>query len=238
VSVAAFIVLSLVIMLASCLQGSIGFGIGLVAAPVVTLIDPSLLPGMLIMLAFVLCLVVAVKERASINLHGTGWALLGRVPGTVAGGYLVSVLPDRWLALLLGVVVLSGALMAGVGWQPVPTRPGMAVAGAASGLLGTATSIGGPPMALIWSSSSGPRLRGTMAAFFLVGSLLSMAVLVLAGEVTRHTLDVTLWFLPAVAVGYGLSRYVNQFLSRPRLRATALATSVAGAVLLIANQLF
>lgn len=236
-SIAAFIVLSITIVLASCLQGSIGFGMGMVAAPVVTLIDPSLLPGLLIMLALVITLAVAVKERAAINLGGAGWALFGRIPGTIAGGYLVSVLPDRWLGLLLGAVILGGVLLTVGGWQPEPTRPGMAAAGAASGLLGTTTSIGGPPMALIWASSSGARLRGTMAAFFLVGSTMSLAVLLLAGELDRRTLDLTLWFLPAVVLGYGASRYVNRFLSRERLRATGLVVSVAGALLLVANQI-
>ena len=41
----------LVVTVASCLQGAIGFGLGLLAAPVVALFDPSLLPGSLILLA-------------------------------------------------------------------------------------------------------------------------------------------------------------------------------------------
>ena len=59
------------------------------------------------------------------------------------------------------------------------------LAGATSGVLGTATSIGGPPMALVWQNSSGPKLRGTMSGFFLVGSVLSIAVLAITGGVGR-----------------------------------------------------
>lgn len=231
-----FTVLSLAIILASCLQGSIGFGMGMVAAPIVALTDPELLPGMLIVLAFVLTLVVSIRERDAINMRGAGWALLGRVPGTAVGAYLVATLPHRWLAVLLGAVILSGVALATLGWAPLPSPRAMAIAGMASGVLGTATSIGGPPMALIWQGSSGARLRGTMSAFFLVGTTLSLVGLWFAGAVDQHVLRTTAWFLPAVGIGYVLSRYINRFMSRERLRWTGVAVSCTGAVLLIVHQ--
>ncbi|MBM0237018.1 sulfite exporter TauE/SafE family protein [Micromonospora sp. ATA32] len=232
-----FAVLSLTVVLASCLQGSIGFGMGMVAAPIVALLDPGLLPGMLIILALLMTMAVAIRERAAINLRGAGWALIGRLPGTAIGAYLVAILPHRWLALLLAAVVLLGVALASFGWRPVPTPRAVITAGAASGLLGTATSIGGPPMALVWQGSSGARLRATMSAFFLVGSAVSLAGLALAGAVDRHVLSTTLAFVPAVGVGYVLSRYVNLFLTKERLRWTGVGISCFGAVLLIVDQI-
>ena len=82
-------------MLASCLQASIGFGIGMLAAPIVALVDPGLIPGTLIMLATLVTLMVLVREREDIDLRGTGWALVGRVPGTIAGALLLAMLPER-----------------------------------------------------------------------------------------------------------------------------------------------
>lgn len=236
-STAAFLVVSVAVVLAGCLQGSIGFGMGMVAAPVVAVVDPTLVPGMLIMLAGVLTVLVVWRERADVNLHGAGWALVGRVPGTALGVLLVAVLPHQWLALLLGAVVLAGIVSAAGGWAPEPTRGATAVAGAFSGLLGTATSIGGPPMALVWQSSTGARLRGTMAAFFLVGSTMSIAGLALTGAVHADTVRTTLWFLPATLAGYFLSRYVNRFMSPRRLRVTAIVISVGGVAALVGDQL-
>ena len=62
------------------------------------------------------------------------------------------------------------------------------LAGATSGVLGTATSIGGPPMALVWQRSTGARLRGTMSGFFLIGSVMSIGVLALTGAVDAEHL--------------------------------------------------
>ncbi len=100
-SVLGYCTIAGAVLLASALQSSIGFGIGLLAAPIVALIEPGLIPGTLIMIAMVVTLIVVIREREDIDLHGTGWALVGRVPGTIAGALLLAMLPHRALAILL-----------------------------------------------------------------------------------------------------------------------------------------
>jgi uncharacterized membrane protein YfcA len=230
-------IIAVTIIAASALQASIGFGMGMLAAPVIGLIDPTLLPGSIIMLAVVVTAMVAVRERAALDLTGAGWALVGRIPGSLAGAWLVAVLPAEGLAWLVALVVLGGVVLAFAGWAPVPGRLSLISAGAASGVMGTTTSIGGAPMALIWQRSHGPRLRGTMSAFFLVGSSISLVALVAVGAVTRQTVSLALWMIPAVLLGYLLSRYANRLLDHRRLRLVALGVSTLGAVLLIGAQL-
>lgn len=230
-------IIAVTLIAASALQASIGFGMGMLAAPVIGLIDPTLLPGTIIMLAVVVTAMVAVRERAALDLKGAGWALVGRIPGSLAGAWLVAVLPAEGLAWLVALVVLGGVILAFAGWAPVPGRISLISAGAASGVMGTTTSIGGAPMALIWQRSHGPRLRGTMSAFFLVGSTISLVALVAVGAVTRQTVSLALWMIPAVLVGYLLSRYANRLLDHRRLRLVALSVSTLGAVMLIGAQL-
>lgn len=236
-SAAAFVVVAAAILLASCLQASIGFGMGMLAAPVVAIVDPALIPGTLIMLATFVTLVVSVRERDDIDLNGTKWALVGRVPGTVAGALLLAALPERGLAMLLAGVVLLGVALTSAGWVPAARRRNVVLAGAASGVLGTATSIGGPPMALVWQRNTGARLRGTMSGFFLIGSLMSLVMLWFTGAVGTHTLWTFLFLAPAAFLGYVLSRYVNRFLDPVRLRRVAIGVSALGATVLIARQL-
>ena len=234
---AGYAVVAGAILLASCLQASIGFGIGMLAAPIVAIVDPGLIPGTLIMLATLVTLMVSVRERGDIDFTGTGWALVGRVPGTIAGALLLATLPERALAILLAGVVLFGVVLTSVGWAPVARRRNVVLAGATSGLLGTATSIGGPPMALIWQRNSGARLRGTMAGFFLIGSLMSLIALAVTGAVDKHTLVTFALLLPASVGGYVLSRYVNRVLDPARLRWLAIGVSVIGATVLIVREL-
>lgn len=236
-SVAAFSVITIAVFAASCMQASIGFGMGMLAAPVVALVEPSLIPGTLIMSAVVVTLLVVLRERQSLDLRGTGWALAGRVPGTLAGAALLLLLPEQGLSLLLAGVVLAGVVMATMGWAPPPRRRNLATAGAASGLLGTATSIGGPPMALVLQGSTGPRLRSNMSAFFLVGSIMSIAVLAVAGAIDRENAEMFVALIPAIVLGYLASRFVNRILDPARLRWLSIGISSVGALLLIGQQL-
>lgn len=236
-SAAAYCVLAVAILLASALQASIGFGIGMFAAPIVALVDPELIPGTLIMVATLVTLIVVVREREAIDLSGTGWALIGRIPGTVAGALLLAALPHRALSLLLAGVVLGGVVLTSSGWIPSPRRRNVVLAGAASGLLGTATAIGGPPMALVWQRNSGPQLRGTMGGFFLVGSLMSLAMLGFTGAIEQRTWWGFAVLIPAAIAGYLLSNVLNAHLNPKRLRWLAIGVSAAGAVVLIVREL-
>nr|WP_314842109.1 sulfite exporter TauE/SafE family protein [uncultured Microbacterium sp.] len=232
-----FALLGGVILVAGCLQGSIGFGMGMLAAPFIALIDTTLLPVLVIMLAMVVTLVVVVMDRAALDLRGAGWALAGRVPGTVVGAGLVTVMSTAVLSWTVAVVVLLGVVVSLRGWRPRVTRATQAVAGALSGLMGTTTSVGGAPMAIIWQGSEGPRLRGTMSAFFLIGSSLSLVALFLWGAVPTHALATAAWMAPFAVAGVVLSRFVNRFLNRRRTRAVALAASALGALMLITTRL-
>ena len=233
---AGFAVVTVAILLASCLQASIGFGMGMLAAPIVAIVDPSLIPGTLIMLAAALTLVVTVRERAAIDFSGTGWALIGRVPGTILGGLLLLAIPERALAILIAGVVLVGVAVTSVGWIPVLRRRNLMLAGATSGVLGTATSIGGPPMALVWQRSTGAELRGTMSGFFLIGSVMSIGVLALTGAVDANTVRAFAILIPATLGGYVLSRWVNRLLTAKRQRWTAIVVSTVGACVLVVQQ--
>jgi uncharacterized membrane protein YfcA len=204
---------------------------------VLALVEPSLVPVVLLVLAFGVTSAVLVMDGAHLDLRGTGWALVGRVPGTVGGAVLVAVLPAKPLALLVAAMVVVGVVATLWGFRPRPTRNAVVVAGAVSGLMGTATSIGGPPMAMVWQRFAGPRLRSTMGAFFLVGSVMSLAALTVSGSVDLDNLRYALFLAPAAAVGVLLARPVGRRLDARRTRVTAMALALAGAAVLLVRQL-
>lgn len=229
--------LAATVFVAAGLQGSIGFGAGLVAAPVIALVEPSLLPALVVMLAAIITLLVTIRERAHLDVRGAGWALAGRIPGSVLGAWLVVALPAAALSWTVAGCVLAGVGLAFLGWRPAPRRRALVLAGALSGVMGTATSVGGAPMAIVWQGQPPARLRGTMSAFFLIGSLVSVLLLAAAGTVTPGVLQAAAWLSPAVVAGFGLSRWISHFLDAARLRLLALGASASGAQLLAARLL-
>ena len=171
------------------------------------------------------------------DVRGAGWALLGHVPGATAGALLVAAVSPRVLSLVLAGTVLLAVLLSVLGWHPQPRPASVAVAGAASGLLGTATAIGGPPMALVWHGSSRAKLRGTMSAFFLVGAVLSLIALTAVGAIDQRTLRFAAVLFPAMVVGFALSNAVNGRIDRVFVRKVSLGVSALGASLVLIQAL-
>ncbi len=232
----AFALLCAVVLLGTMLQVSIGFGLGLIAAPVIALVDPTLVPVVNLVLACGITAAVLVQDGAHLDLRGAGWALTGRVPGVIAGAALVAFLPTQPLALMVAAMVFIGVLASVRGFRPRPTRGAVVVAGAMSGMMGTATSIGGPPMAMVWAQFAGARLRSTMGAFFLVGSAMSLVALTIGGSVRLEDLRYSLFLAPAAALGVVLARPVGRRLDVRRTRIAAMTLALAGATVLTVQQ--
>jgi len=223
--------------MAMALHGSIGFGLNLIAAPVLALVDPDLVPGPAIVIAFVMTLLVASREWRDIDLRDVRWAFYGRIPGSLAGAAAVALLSQRSLSLAIGAAVLVAVAITATGVHVTPTRTVLVGAGAVSGLMGTASSIGGPPMAMALHGSTGAAMRGTLSAFFLLGTIVSVVLLAAVGEFGTDDVVASVILLPPVLVGFVASRHVAPHVDGARLRAGVLALSTLAAVSVIATAL-
>lgn len=218
-------------------QGAVGFGMALVAAPLLVLIHPDLVPGPLLVNGLALTLLVVLRERASIDLRGVQWALVGRVPGVVAGAWVLTLVSARSLALLVGLAVLAGVALGLSGLRLAPTPRTLLGAGLCSGIFGTVASIGGPPLALVYQHEPGPRLRGTLAGYFVVGGLMSLAALVAIGRYGAGELRWTLLMLPGTVLGFAFSRRFTAFVDAGRTRRAVLAITVAAGAVAVLRSL-
>ena len=144
------------------------FGLAVIAAPVLFFIDPAYVPAPVTLCALSLSLWNALSFREGISLSGLQAAIIGRVPGSLAGAALLLWIDQGLLALWIGVSVLLAVAvsLSSLRWQP--TRGRMMAAGFMSGFMGTSSSIGGPPMALLWQHQDISHIRANLAAFFVL----------------------------------------------------------------------
>ena len=229
----AFAVACVVVVVGACVQGTLGFGLGLIAAPVLAFLDPDLVPAPLLMLALLLTIVVAFRERGALDWRGLKWAFFGRVPGSILGTIAIVWLPEQWMLVVFSLMIISGVVLSAAGWRVTPTGGTLFGAGALSGFMGSLTSVGGPPMALVYQRHSGAQLRSTLALFFTFGTMLSLALLAVAGEL--HVADVgrAARLLPAMLVGLVLSRHASRWLDRGYTRTAILVFSGVVALALL-----
>jgi uncharacterized membrane protein YfcA len=229
-AIAELVLVLVAVLVGSCIQGSLGFGLGLVAAPVLVMVDTALVPSVVLGMGVPLTYLVAWRERRALDVRRVSWAMAGRIPGTVLGSVAVLVLTERWLAGMFAVALLLavGASIAGIGVEP--TRRAMFTAGLGSGFMGTATSVGGPPMALLLQREGGPELRASLAAFMAFGATISLVALIVVGEFDRCAVIVTLVLVPAVLVGFTMSRWTNPILDRGYTRRAVLLFATLSAI--------
>lgn len=236
-SAVAFALLAAAVTAGALVQGAVGLGLGLVAAPVVTLVDSHLMPGVMLWLATAYPVLTLVHEGRHVDWPDLGWAFVGRVPGTVIGVAVVSFVSAGLLGLLVGVMVLVAVLLT---WQvfALPRRrPVLAAAGLVSGVTGTATSIGGPPFALVYQHVTGPRLRATMAAYFVGGGALSLVGLAVAHQLDVRDARWALGLAPFLVLGFLLAGLVRRHVDAGRTRAAVLLVCGCSGLALIVRSL-
>ena len=232
-SVAMAIACVLVVYVGAVVQASIGIGLGMIASPVLLLADPDFIPAALILAVLPLTFTIAWIDRTHIEPREVGFAVAGRVPGTIAGALVVASLSDRVLAVLVAGSVLLAVVASITGRLFRPTDRSLVVAGMASGFAATTTGVGGPPMALTYQNSDPATMRATISAFFSIGTLMSLAALWLAGEVGVRQLQLAALILPAVVLGIVTARRVKHLLRPEVVRPAVLVICTVTAVALV-----
>lgn len=218
---------------AAFVQGAVGIGFALVVAPVMGLVQPELLPVALLILMLPLNLHVAWRERAALDLRGAGWITAGRVAGGVLGVAVLALLSADSLSLLIGGATILAALAALCAPSFDPRPRACVAAGVVTGITETATGVGGPPLALLYQHRPPATLRATIAFCFLVGELVSLALLAASGRLGLEAVQSAVILLPAVLIGSSASRLVHGRIGQRQLRTGVLLFSLVSGVVLI-----
>jgi len=223
----------IIVSVASLLQAATGMGMALFAAPLLALIDPTLVPGPTLGAVMVLSAIVAWRERATLNHRMLALALLGLCVGAAIGAAVLAILVGWHLARIFAVLILGAVLLSVLGVPVRANRLSLLLGGTASGVLGTMAGVHGPPIALVLQHEPPARLRGMLCAFFTVGCAISILALTSIGVFGVTDIGRSLKLLPGVAVGLLLAPLVANYIDRRRARIAVLAISTLSALALL-----
>jgi uncharacterized membrane protein YfcA len=225
-----------VVAVTSAVHGTVGFGMNLLAVPVLVVLDPALVPGPAVAAGIVLSALVLARERATVDKR-LGWAMVGLLPGTMVALLLLSLIPTSELALAMGLLVLVAVGISATHVKMTPTPLTLFIAGVASGFLATAGSIGGPPMALVYAHSSGTRVRTNLSGFFVITGVTSLVALTLTGHFAIREAQLTALLLPGVLLGYAASGRLRPWADSGYTRSAVLLLSALAGIAAIADGL-
>jgi hypothetical protein len=183
----------------------------------------------------VLNLMTIRDERSGIAWREIGLLMPASIAGIAAGALLLKSLDGPWFKIFLSLSFLAMAVVM-LASRSLKVKPGTAlnqIVGALSGLLMGSTSMGGPPIVLYFAGRGMNRaaLKGTLAAFFLLGNLIALGAL-LAGRILEAgaatpALIMTLAMVP----GYLAGRWLTARLNPTAFRRLVLVTIAAAGVL-------
>lgn len=218
-------------------QGACGFGFALVAAPLLLLLDPRLVPGPLLVAVWCLAALMVRSEEATFYRKEVAAAVLGSFPGALLGAWALKAFSPDALSVTVGLGVLAAVVASLFVFELTPTIARTAVAGIASGVMGTITSMGGPPLAILYQRESGRRVRGVFAGYFLLGTLLSLGALGIGGSFGRQDLVYGLTLVPGVLAGFALSRPLGRRVDEGYLRGAVLVLATMAGIVILAREL-
>lgn len=227
----------LVTLLGATFQSLIGIGFALLAAPILYLLNPLYLPGPILTLGFILTLIVTLNQRRALTFKRIVPAISGRIPGSFLGIALLAFVPAPLFAIGFGSLLILSVWLSYHHLTVTPNTRNLFIAGLFSGLMGTTTSVGGPPIALVYQNGDRVQTRNDLSLFFLVGTLVSIALLSAYGHYGLRELQLSLELAPAIIVGFLLGKLIESRLETVRIKPVIAVICLVSSVLVITKGL-
>lgn len=215
------------------LQGVGGVGFTMFAAPVALVVAPELVPGPLLTLGGAVTLLTAIRERNRIVPPLAISAISGRAFGAFIAVMVLGSLKGGVLNLLFAGLILGAVLLSVSGWKVISTKSNLGIAGIVSGLMGTLTSVGSPPLVIALQYNEPAVIRANVGAILAVGAWISIILLAISGHYVLKDLWLSLGLLPFLIVGFFLSNPLRRFVKGPALRKALLLFCAASSGWLI-----
>src|SRR4051812_2876406 len=197
------VALALITLLASTVNGALGYGFSAITVPLALLfLTNRVLNPALVLVEVVLNAWVLWVNRASLALVRPRVQLIvvGLIPGVVLGTVIVSSINPAWLKLATYAILLPPILLQAAGVRrPVRAERSAALAfGGGGGVLYAVTTISGPPLAVALNNQgfSKQEFRAALALVRLAESTLTATAYVVAGLFIRESFSLIPAILP------------------------------------------
>lgn len=215
-SLFTFILINIIVLLGSLLQGLIGYGIGMFCAPLLFLISPTLVPAPLILISTFLTVFMLYRDKSHLQFNQVSWAMRGGFVGIILAGLVLKIATKTQFELAFGILTLAAVFISVMGFSPQVNKKNNVIAGFSSGFMGTLTAIGGPPMALLYQHGDIKNIKANLTAFWLFLNVIALTTLTFVGELTIATLTTVILALPGMFIGLALSIKLHGIV-KPRL---------------------
>jgi uncharacterized membrane protein YfcA len=197
-----------VVLAASAVQGTVGFGFALFTVPLLGFVidtkDAVVIASTIGVLGST---ALAVHERRHCDRPAATRMIAGAAMGAPLGLAVITVTPERGLRAALAIMLILFLVATLTHFELRRASPRIdVIAGIVSGVLGTSLSTNGPPLvAVLHGRRLEPAVfRATLSLVFAVSGIIATVLFAGAGRFDHHNLTAIAICLPALAAGYAV----------------------------------
>jgi uncharacterized membrane protein YfcA len=208
----------LIILFASIIQATTGFGFSLVAVPLLSIFLPlkDFIP-MLVLFSFLLSFFLFKNLAGNYNKKRIIILAFSGLSSTIFGIFMLKFIDDNILKFAVGCIILisSVLMLFGIRVKVKVRILGDIIAGAVSGFLNGSVSLSGPPVILLLSNEGAEKetFRKTLTTYFLLLNFISLPIFFFNGLLTRDIVLKSLINLPALGIGMFLGLIIGNRIS-------------------------
>ena len=229
----------LIVIAASTVIGTVGFGFSLVAAPVLLLyLEPQQVVVVANSLIALLMIMVLARTRKNLKFKASLGLVLGGVAATPIGVLALNFASPSALRIAISIMIVFLGLISLKDIQ-LPFSQNKAagpVFGFLTSLAVTTIAIGGP-LGAIYSMSQRWKpdtVRAALALFFLASDLVAFPLYAATGLVEKNTIANIGVLIPGLVIGFFVARTIVTWINEKIFRYVVVAVIVvAGSVTLI-----
>lgn len=230
-----------IILFASILQTSTGFGFSIMATPFLLFIFA---PREAIQLNLILSLVISCaliwKIRQDIDFGVLKRFVAGSIAGLPIGISIFLFIDMTWLKLGISLLILVLTVLLILNFRIRQTGQRDFFIGALSGAFTTSIGMPGPPILLYFSGTNTTKeaLRGTTLAFYLFIYLVSLVVQVTFAGTSKLVWQSSVLALPLVLIGLVLGQLVFKHINQRLFRYLTYILLLFTGVYMLVDQLY
>jgi uncharacterized membrane protein YfcA len=200
------IALSAIIFTASIVRGFTGFGLALVAVPLIQFIIPVTDTAVFIaIINMIFSLIYYRRSRELVREQPLGRMALFTGIGVAAGTLILKYINPAYIQIGWGllIIIIVLALARGFNFRISSDASAMTFSGLFGGLLAGATGITGPPVAIILSAMKTPKekFNAVISVFILFAVSYALLFYLISGLVHPETALLALCSVPALIAG-------------------------------------
>src|SRR5699024_1364788 len=211
------VILILIVLIASMLQTSTGYGFSIIGTPFLLMLYPAHMAiQMNIILSICLSAFMIFKIRNEVDKALLMRLIKGSILGLVFGIFVYLYLDIQLLKMTVGVIILILTILLIFKLTINQSRNKDFLTGGVSGVLTTSIGVPGPPLLLYFSGAGIDKttLRSTTLAYYLFVYFASLVMQISFGGTSKETWGFSLLAIPPLFAGIVLGQFLFKWISQ------------------------